>query len=162
MSESATISITIFECPAEHVGQVIDLLREHLFNYSTRPSWQELTTLMIDDTMYADIEAGTLDRLAEDLASLGVTFLAFTEPVGEFAGDLYINVPDLGLFNSECDGNGNATIPAYRLLELADEATDLDELKATLNERLGRAWSDTIKPLLERTDVRVLTRDGSE
>jgi Protein of unknown function (DUF3145) len=162
VSDSTSITVIIFEAPAASVGPTIDLLNQHLHNNFGLPPGGELTTLTLDETLFAEIDGRAVEELAAALTELGDTFMCFTEPTGEYPGDLHINVPALGLFNSECDGNGNATIPAYRLLELVDAATNLDRLKADLNQRMGRAWSEAIKPLLERGDIRIFDRDGKQ
>lgn len=146
--DTTSCGIIIFDCPPEHVGSVIDLLNNQILTDFGEPS---TTLLLVNDYLYGTVDAGCLHEVTDSLVEMGVHFCASEDPVAEYEGLIYINLPELGLFEGTCDINGNVAIPAYSLQPTIDEATDLETLKETLNRRLGRAWVEALQPLLKRT-----------
>jgi hypothetical protein len=151
MGDYTSFQLTVYACPPEAVGDVIGLINE----YGLGEEWggspfpaNGPTTLSLG-MQYNDSEArcGITDEIGPALEALDVTFECWEDPKYEWLGAYHAHVPGVGTLTGDCDANGTIVVSSEKLIQLVNEATDLDTLKATVNRQLGSAVKEALEPL---------------
>jgi hypothetical protein len=105
--------------------------------------------------MYTSGNARTdiVDEMVPTLveAAPGAMFYCHTDPAYEYLGSLYLRVPGMDDFQSECDADGNAVVDPESIRAILDQLPDdmtVAEARGAVDDKVRRAsgklWWDVI------------------
>jgi hypothetical protein len=185
MGDYTYAQVIVYDCPEDERAAALAAIAEAFDadiadlddhpTIDTRPGtgdygpgrFVDVETLVLGDKYGACECAGDLsETIAAALieAAPGSTFLTWTDPAYEWLGSLVMYAPELGLFGSECDANGNAVVAAYEVRRMmAESLLDTEPryggrwpdaaLREALNDAYGIAWHDAIDAARARIDA---------
>lgn len=138
MGDRTNACITVYSCPPEQVRAVIDIISEYL----QRNDWGDYdappSVLQLGGTFGAwEASCGVSDEMAGVLMKRvpGAAFLVHEDPYADWLGSLNAYTPELGLFNAECDANGQ---PQYSV-DMVRKIVQMESLEER-ETALGDPW----------------------
>jgi hypothetical protein len=159
MSDRTAFSMIVWECPDPKQAQAI---MEIIEQESLTIEWG---SAMPGDTLelgvqYTDdeIPCGIVDRIASHLVQIAPDAIwdMHEDPKYEWLGEYAAHVPGLGLYQHECDAEGNPQLGHSEIMSIIDSrihtanqwATsgyiEVDEIRAAFNLATGSAWQERI------------------
>lgn len=91
----------------------------------------------LDEALQALVTDGTEDENGDHVLVEDFAWQLYDEPEYDWNGDLRVHVPGLPDFSAECDANGSPIIAPPFLVQLVDDATDLDALRRRIRAVTG-------------------------
>lgn len=152
MSDRSYFQLRFYSVPPDEDAAIREVMADHDLD-------TDATIPLVNDDDAWDAEECALDmyeRVGYDLAGVapGSTFACWSDPKYEYPGGLVMHAPGLGIFDHDCDSNGNATFTAAEVASFVTEARQPDGTidTAIFEHKLGLPWDAAIAAAMaERT-----------
>lgn len=165
MSDRTWLQVMIYSCPSESVCRVLDVFEQfNLDNEYVLPDDPErdpaapsrLPSLELGrGYIHSEAPCSTSDDIRHALP-VEAAWKVWEEPTYDALGEVYMNHPDLGLFEADCDHRGRPVFSSGEVDYLV-ELTGGDRVQ--LGHRTGRTWEMAFEQLEAAHNGIVIPRD---
>lgn len=141
MGDRTSFQITIYDCPAEQAGAVLDALDNHNIGVDWGSPLNTQVLFLGESYNEHEASCGTSDEMARELMAEapGASWELWEDPKYEWLGAVWRYTPELGSFTADCDANGTPYFSSTAVWEmLGNEGPD------RVRRLLGLPWEEAL------------------
>jgi uncharacterized protein DUF3145 len=166
MGDVTNGQLTVYQCSPKEALEFLSFISDNYLalDWGSSESTPD-DAVMLDRVYGGEASVGMVLNASLSTDAPDSVYMMFTDPKYEFLGSLEIYTPELGVFQAECDAEGNVVLSPGDLIAMIDAAADggqsIEQLRMTVQKALGQPWFDAIKNMPEQP-ARVQALDDDE
>lgn len=137
MSDRTYFQLIVYACPPEQQEAVLDVIDEYGLTPESAEAPEPRALLLDERYVYDETALGTSSEVASNLMrrAPSTAFECWEDPKYEYGGQIHRYTPELGLFEGDCNSEGQSYLTEDRIAAFLDT-----KAYGALGQQAGLPW----------------------